>query len=266
MVCGEICPRPHKGHKCSLLRDKRGLKAGGSFGVSRWVVCGLAYCLHTVCYRVFAAAHCLWPVWLGMGVQHVTPSLSLVGYQSSITWPVCLCTSPPTLVPRLPRCTTSAWGESSQRQVVKGRQQYIRITVCVCNVQAQRSGIVLATYEARPNPADHKSKGHNPVSDFVSWCMYVTTTCTTWLILWLKKIIGLSYTMTNSITFSFSFIKFYDFRNGCVDMPRNNNLFTECSYICLDWCASTVSIVFSTPSFPLQQSLPNGINHKVTTY
>lgn len=34
--------------------------------------------------------------------------------------------------------------------------------------QAQRQGVVLATYEARPNPADHKTKDFNPVSDFVS--------------------------------------------------------------------------------------------------
>ncbi|XP_064383353.1 PITH domain-containing protein 1-like [Halichondria panicea] len=34
--------------------------------------------------------------------------------------------------------------------------------------QAQRQGIVITSYEARPNPADHKTSDYNPVGGFVS--------------------------------------------------------------------------------------------------
>ena len=34
--------------------------------------------------------------------------------------------------------------------------------------QAHRHGVTIATYEARANPADHKTSDYNPVSDFVS--------------------------------------------------------------------------------------------------
>ena len=34
--------------------------------------------------------------------------------------------------------------------------------------QAHRHGVTIATYEARANPANHKTSDYNPVSDFVS--------------------------------------------------------------------------------------------------
>ncbi len=36
------------------------------------------------------------------------------------------------------------------------------------SLQAQRQGIVITSYEARPNPADHKTSDYNPVGGFVS--------------------------------------------------------------------------------------------------
>jgi hypothetical protein len=56
-------------------------------------------------------------------------------------------------------------GEFTQ---VRGHHTIILYSQYYTYTQAQRQGIVLATYEARANPADHKSKEYNPTSSFVS--------------------------------------------------------------------------------------------------